>query len=720
MDFTELPSETQSALRLIIQRMNGHLHGECVAELEAIIAAHPTYVYAYTMLAECLEQVGRREYATELYRQAAQIDPDVPAVRCGLAWAAVREERWDVAQQHGERLTQDNQFLGQALAVLATVKEARGDTDGAAQDFLRAYRFDPMHTWLRKHCALSGRDFRVRGPNVKIDWELSVPERMWLFASVDNALSGVAQMLDHPGSSPPAEAGGRAVRFATAWAEARELDLVTFYEQLICRGGYSDSEILLNAAREDDRDYGCVLFAAELGPTSDEELASVWGEWLERVDAVPPPQPRDLDAGAPATQQGIVRDGGLHLPPQVGGTRFIGCILDWVIEQGKALRMTLHYPDGLAHGHDVIANDGRLSVESVPRNEASTLLDTTFDAPWKAFRDVTAIREPVLSEETLRLPALSEPLGGVLCGSSSRWSVVQADGSGSTGIDLAAEAIAFDPERQRIAWLEPFRNQYHLMVEDRRAGTRRRLRTDRFVPGKRLFSCLEFDRHGVLYASIDRGGPSVCTFDLESGKVRRLGPGTCVRAGGERLAIVAPNTNPNVSQPNVIHVLRAGKIEHTYFGDQPIWSPDGRTLVFCFKTADFGIQLFAAHDGSKAKRISPPCEAVAWPSVGREGLVFHMRSARRRTPGPEGRLMVRDDEHLMLWPWNGSAVKELYASKDGWMRIVAPLAHSEQPVVVFATQDGPQENQRLVLADLDGGIRDLARGGLSPQKWLVA
>ncbi|MEL6340736.1 MAG: DUF2695 domain-containing protein [Myxococcota bacterium] len=714
MRFDELPLESRNAFHALKKRMGMRLHAECVDELRNMVRKHPGYVYGYTMLADCLERTGRWGEVEDLYRRAVQLDPHNPFATRGLAWTAVRQTLWDAARGYAQRLLESSRFRGDALAVLAHVKQAEGDPDGAAADFLEAYRFDPKHTWLKKHCELVGRPFRIEGANSMVDWDLSVPERLWLYAFIDNALTAIANTLPDPGDNPLAAACDHTPKFATEWAEARGLDLVQFYEQLFCRGGYSDSEILMNAARLDDRDYGTVLFAAELSMTDQAELEDVWGGWLELTDHVPPPRPEDLDS-APGPR-GLSQDTRLLLPPQATWSRFVGCLLEWAVDDRKSLRMILLSPEGVDSGYEVTVADGALTCRSLEPGPTETVIDEVYPDSVEVLRRAVLVPGPETLGESLEVPTAAGPLGALLCRAGSGWSVV--DGTSDTPIALDARQLAVDPERHRIAWLEPFRNQHQLIVEDLRAGIRRRVRTDRFffLTGYRS---LEFDRRGLLYASIDCGGvATLFSFDPANGKMEKLGPGTTVRASSDRLAVVAKADEPIAGDPNVIHVVKDGSVDGSYRGSDPHWSPDGRTLVFTYDTGEHGRQLFAARDGGKAQRISPVCEEVAWTSFGAGGFVFYARTARRRTPRADGEVMVRDDERLLYWPLDGSPRQVLYASDDGWMRIVSPLAHPTEPVVVFRTQDEPQVNVRLVSVSRNGEVTELADGGLSPYVWL--
>jgi hypothetical protein len=123
------------------------------------------------------------------------------------------------------------------------------------------------------------------------------------------------------------------------------------------------------------------------------------------------------------------------------------------------------------------------------------------------------------------------------------------------------------------------------------------------------------------------------------------------------------------------------------------------------------------------RRVGPAYEEACWTSFALEGraLVFQARVARRWIPLEDGRSRLEEKERLFLVDLDGGdAVRELYATNGGSLRITSPLAHPHLPLVALSTKDAPRLGERLVTVGTDGLAKEtvLAREALRPQRWL--
>jgi hypothetical protein len=100
-------------------------------------------------------------------------------------------------------------------------------------------------------------------------------------------------------------------------------------------------------------------------------------------------------------------------------------------------------------------------------------------------------------------------------------------------------------------------------------------------------------------------------------------------------------------------------------------------------------------------------------------VAVYVRRATHRTPLPDGKLKIEQDESLLLVPIDAIDRPEtLFASDRGYMAITRPVAHPDRPLVAFHTQSAPQEGRRLVVAEPGKETRTLVDADVRPAFWL--
>lgn len=108
----------------------------------------PKHVGALFVSAEAHRDLGASEQAEERYRYVTQVRPNYAPAWSGLATTRFDRLEFEPARVAALRAIRLDPGLGEAYYVRAMIRERRGDFDGSARDFLRAYRIDPV-SWPR-------------------------------------------------------------------------------------------------------------------------------------------------------------------------------------------------------------------------------------------------------------------------------------------------------------------------------------------------------------------------------------------------------------------------------------------------------------------------------------------------------------------------------------------------------------------------------------------
>jgi len=108
----------------------------------------PQQVGALFISAEAHRDLGASEDAEERYRFVTQARPNYAPAWSGLATTRFDLLEFELARVAALRAIRLDPGLGEAYYVRAMIRERRSDFDGAARDFLRAFRIDPV-SWPR-------------------------------------------------------------------------------------------------------------------------------------------------------------------------------------------------------------------------------------------------------------------------------------------------------------------------------------------------------------------------------------------------------------------------------------------------------------------------------------------------------------------------------------------------------------------------------------------
>ena len=530
-------------------------------------------------------------------------------------------------------------------------------------------------------------------------WPLSPSQRLWLYATLEAELGAIAKAKDRDIEVADLLAAGcdHTPRLTAAWARRAGIEPAELYQALAARGGFCDCEVLLNAARDDDRELDAVLVAGTIE-------AGIVADCVDQLllEGEPPSLPW-LGASPSEDKKShgalLVGADGERVSPQLVDSLTIGEMLRLLssVELDHAVaRVLLVYPD--ADGATEIVDVGgehtrfrTLPPDADPADEPE--LSSTARADLEALRRAIPARDPVTASGTIDWPpAAAGPL--LLARAGGSWLTVEVGaGASPRGIGLETDALATTPTMDRIAWLSTYRARTDLLVEDRGCPVRTRLATARF--GRSL----GFSADGAFLFAVDAG--EVVRYELATGARQTLCPGTEVRTAprGAMLAITADDELSIWSTDGrLVLPPRAGH--------SPVWSPQGDKLGYLGRVDGEGWQIFVLDvRRDRAWRVSPPCREACWPSFtdGGAALVLWGSTARHETPVGGGRIRVEDDEVLWHVPADGSAeVRVIWSAARGYQRILAPVAHPQLPLVAFRTQDAPQVGRRLVLARTTG------------------
>ncbi len=108
----------------------------------------PQHVGATFVSADAHRDLGATEEAEERYRRVTQHRPDYAPAWAGLASTRFDLLEFEPARVAALRAIRLDPGLGEPYYLRAMIRERRGDFDGAARDFLRAFRIDPV-AWPR-------------------------------------------------------------------------------------------------------------------------------------------------------------------------------------------------------------------------------------------------------------------------------------------------------------------------------------------------------------------------------------------------------------------------------------------------------------------------------------------------------------------------------------------------------------------------------------------
>ncbi len=110
-----------------------------------ILRAHPDHPGALYLLGEACQDLGEIEQAEDAYRRCTQVVPDHALSWIGLCSCLFDQLRFDEATRAVQRALRADDAHPEAYTLRALLRERRGDEDGAARDYRRAWRLDPEH-----------------------------------------------------------------------------------------------------------------------------------------------------------------------------------------------------------------------------------------------------------------------------------------------------------------------------------------------------------------------------------------------------------------------------------------------------------------------------------------------------------------------------------------------------------------------------------------------
>lgn len=618
---------------------------------------------------------------------------------------------------------------GDALAIAAREREGAGDLEAARALYLESYVARPMRAVLAacERCLGVAREERVE----PAPWPIGVLQRRWLFRSLETELDARsrARFGELPAQDVLSAGCDHTASLAARWAERARVDRVALFRALADRGGFCDCEVCLNASRDEDDDVEVFLVAGRCGGGIPE--GSELGAFFVREDVVPPTLSESVDRD----RQEVARDGalavrdggdGVELPPQLVTDALLA---DLVVALTRArdaslvVTLVVLAPDLLDHALRPAAELAAISssgLTSLPL--ARPLSDRLRESlPW-ADAALSAL------ERALPPHARAPSLGRWELGTASPARPhLLARGQTGVSIDLDAadasvraglpETLVLSRDGSLCAWFRSRRTRSELVVEDRSRGERRVVATDRF----RGAPCIDVDGSRVWAAA----GGEIVEIDLRSGARRVLSRGDSVALAPEGRALAITHERGS----SVVIIDRDGRtVVPAFSGRAPVFSPRGDRLAYLARDAvraegtSFEARVLELVDRAH-RRVGPSYQEACWTSFALEGrgLVFQARVARRWIPLEDGRSRLEEQERLFFVDLDrGDAVRELYATNGGSLRICAPLAHPHLPRVVLRTQDAPRLGQRLVAVSTDGDGREtvLAHEPLTPIRWL--
>jgi len=108
-----------------------------------ILSAHPDHPGALFLSAEAFHDMGEYVEAEARYRRCTQLTRNHALSWSGLALSLFDQLRFEESGKTANRALRVNDTNPEAYYVRALLRERRGDANGAARDYRRAWRLDP-------------------------------------------------------------------------------------------------------------------------------------------------------------------------------------------------------------------------------------------------------------------------------------------------------------------------------------------------------------------------------------------------------------------------------------------------------------------------------------------------------------------------------------------------------------------------------------------------
>jgi hypothetical protein len=699
---------------------------EARSGLRVLSDAHPSHGIVTFLYAKALRRLGEHARAGEVLARAEQLAPGDPHVGLGLAWVAMDAGDLERAVALSRPAREVRSLRGDALAIAAREREIAPDPEAARALFLESYEATPRLDVLAACERLSGiaRDDDAD----PAPWPISVLQRRWLFRAIETELAARARARfgDLPAQKLLTAGCDHGASLTVRWAERAGVERVSLLRALADRGGFCDCEVCLNASRGDDEDVSVLLVAGrtEGGIPEGDPLES----FFVREDVAPPTLSesleRDRDESARDDAFAVYRDAsGVGISPQLVTDSLLADLVDTLARTREAsLSVTL-----VVLAPDLVDPTLRPAIELATVSTSGLTTMSLTETPSARVRAALPWVEPTLAALERALPKRTlEPTSG-------RWELGAIDRArpkllarGETSLVLDLEglerwpvpaSLVLSPDGNHAVWLRARRTRSELVLEERARGERRVIATDRF----RGAPWLEADGTRVIASA----GGQILAFDTRTRERRVIARGDelAISPDGHLLAIARERT------ASIVVLDRDGRtVFGPFSGRAPLFSPRGDRLVYLARERDrsegtsFQARVLELGDGAH-RRAGPAYEEACWPSFALDGraLVFQARVERRWIPLDDGRSRLEEKERLFLVDLDaGDAVRELYATNDGSLRIVGPLAHPHLPLVALRTKDAPRLGERLVSVGTDGLAKEsvVASEPLTPSRWL--
>jgi predicted Zn-dependent protease with MMP-like domain len=137
-------AQVEQLLDTAEEALDGGRPEEAIAPCERVLKARPEHVDATLILAEAWRDQGDHDQAEACYLRVLAIDNRNPTVWASLGHLQFHEFRFDEARSSAQRGIRLDPTSPESYWTRGLVRERLGDEDGAARDFHRAHRFDPL------------------------------------------------------------------------------------------------------------------------------------------------------------------------------------------------------------------------------------------------------------------------------------------------------------------------------------------------------------------------------------------------------------------------------------------------------------------------------------------------------------------------------------------------------------------------------------------------